>query len=680
MTTTAAPEPTDPHQWLEEVIGDDALTWVRERNARAEAEIGAWPAFAELEADLLAILDSEAKIPVVEKRGEWYYNLWQDSANPRGRWRRTTLESYRSDEPAWETVLDLDALNAAEGENWVWHGAEFLRPAFERCLVFLSRGGADAHVMREFDVTTRQFVDGGFFLPEAKGSAGWVDGDTLFVQTDFGPGTMTASGYPRLAKRWRRGTALDSATTVFAGETSDIAVDAEHDPTPGFERDFVRRAITFYTDELYQLAGDGALVKLDLPDSAIKGVARQWLTVQLRDDWQLGGVVHPAGSYLVTDLDAFAAGERAFTVLFEPTERTSLVDATWTRHHLVLNVLDDVKTRLTVLTPGPDDWARSPFPGVPSLGTVVVAAVDPDESDDVWVTSSDFLTPTTLSIARAGEAPQPLKAMPAYFDATGHTAEQRFAVSADGTRVPYFVVSPRDGSAAGDRPTLLYGYGGFEVSMLPAYSATIGKAWLERGGTYVVANLRGGGEYGPRWHAAALRENRPRAYEDFAAVARALIDGGVTSPRRLGTMGGSNGGLLMGNMITEYPELFGAIVVQVPLLDMRRYHRLLAGASWMGEYGDPDRPEEWAFIQTFSPYHRFDPARPCPPVLFTTSTRDDRVHPGHARKMMAMMEAAGKDVRAYENIEGGHGGAADNRQRAHMTALAMAFLWQQLAG
>ena len=668
----------DPHQWLEDVTGERALDWVRARNAKAEAELAATPQFRQLEADILAVLDSDAKIPGVYKQGEWYYNFWQDKANPRGIWRRTTLAEYRKPSPKWETVLDIDALNKAENENWVWHGANCLRPAYDRCLIALSRGGADADVTREFDLATRSWVKDGYFRPEAKGGMSWIDQDNVFVYSDFGDGSLTTSGYPRIAKLWKRGTPLSAAQTVYEGKPTDMYIAAMHDDTPGYERDFVSNTIAFYNNELYLRGKDGTLSKIDVPNSVEKGVVRQWLTLQPREDWTVGGKTYKAGSYLVADFDGFMAGKRDITVLFEPDERSSLAGATWTRNRVVLNVLRDVKNELVVLDPG-SNWARSPFAGAPAVGNVVsVSAVDSDESDAVWLVTSGYLAPSTLSIAEIGQAPEPLKTMPVFFDASKFAVAQHFATSKDGTRVPYFIVQPRGQQADGKNPTLLYGYGGFEISMTPGYSGTLGKGWLEKGGTYVVANIRGGGEYGPRWHQAALKQNRHKAYEDFAAVAQDLIARRITSPAHLGIQGGSNGGLLMGNMLTQYPELFGAVVVQVPLLDMRRYNQLLAGASWMAEYGDPDKPEEWAFIRSFSPYHLFDPAKTYPATLFTTSTRDDRVHPGHARKMMALMEAAGKDVRYYENIEGGHGGAADNKQRAHMTALAYTFLWNQL--
>ncbi len=669
----------DPYAWLEDVGGDRQLAWVREQNAKSEAELASTPEFKRLEADILAILDSDAKIPGVEKIGAHYYNFWKDKQNPRGLWRRTTLEEYRKDKPAWETVIDLDALNKAEGENWVWHGAECLKPAYERCLVALSRGGADADVTREFDLGAKQWVKDGYFRKEAKGALGWIDRDTVYVYTDFGPGSMTSSGYPRIVKQWKRGTPFEAATVVYEGKPDDMYIAAVHDDTPGYPRDFVSRTLAFYNDELYLRGADGKLAKVDVPNSVNKSVQREWLTLELREPWTVGGKTYKAGSLLATKFDDFMAGKREFAVLFEPTDDSSLSGYTWTKSHLVLNVLQDVKSRLSVLTPAAGDWKRSAFAGAPAIGTVAVTAVDVDESDAVWLTATDFLTPTTLSLAEVGKAPEQLKSNPVFFDASRHSVEQHFATSKDGTKVPYFLVRPKDLKLDGAAPTLLYGYGGFEISLTPTYSGGVGKGWLEKGGVYALANIRGGGEYGPRWHQAALKANRHKAYEDFAAVADDLVARKFTTPAHLGVQGGSNGGLLTGNMLTQYPDKFGAVVIQVPLLDMKRYSHLLAGASWMAEYGDPDKPEEWKYIQTFSPYHLFDPAKDYPPVLFTTSTRDDRVHPAHARKMMAKLLAAKKDARYYENIEGGHGGAADNKQAAHMQALAYTFLWQQLS-
>ena len=671
------PPSDDPHAWLEDVQGEKALGWVKARNAKAEAEIAGSPTFRQLEADIRAILDSDAKIPGVEKIGDYYYNFWKDKQHERGVWRRTTLAEYRKPEPKWETVLDLDALNRAENAKWVWHGADCLRPKYERCLIALSPGGSDADVTREFDLTTKQFVQDGFFRPEAKGGLAWIDEDTVYVFTDFGPGTLTSSGYPNVVKEWKRGTPLSAARTVYEGKPGDMYIAAMRDHTPGWQRDFVSRTLAFYNDELYLRNADGSLAKIDVPNSAQKNVHKEWLLLELREPYAAGGKTYAPGSLIAANFGDFMAGKREFTALFEPDEHSSLAGYAWTKDHLVLNVMQDVKNRLSVLTPGKGGWAKSTFVGAPTIGTLGVGAVDADDSNAVWLTATDFLTPTTLSIAEIGRQPEVLKSNPVFFDGSKDVIEQHFATSKDGTKVPYFLVRPQTLKFDGKAPTLLYGYGGFEVSMTPAYSGGIGKGWLEKGGVYALANIRGGGEYGPRWHQAALKANRHKAYEDFAAIADDLVARKITSPRHLGTMGGSNGGLLMGNMLTQYPEKFGAIVVQVPLLDMKRYSHLLAGASWMAEYGDPDTAD-WDFIQTFSPYHLFDANKTYPATLFTTSTKDDRVHPGHARKMMALMEAAGKDVRYYENIEGGHGGAANNAQAAHMNALAYTFLWQQL--
>lgn len=673
------PPSDDKYAWLEDVTGDKPLEWVKTQNAKTDAKLAATPEFKQMEAGIRAVLDSDAKIPGVQKIGPYYYNFWKDATHERGLWRRTTLEQYRTAQPQWETVLDLDALNKAEGENWVWHGADCLQPEYKRCLIALSRGGADADVTREFDLPSKQWVKDGFFRPESKGGLGWIDQDTVYVYTDFGAGSMTTSGYPRVVKQWSRGTPLESAVMVYEGKPEDMYIAAGRDNTPGYQRDFVTRSLAFYNDELYWRGADGRLTKVDAPNSANKSVHKEWLLLELRDPWTVGGMAYPAGSLLATRFDDFMAGKRAFDVLFAPTDTTSLAGYSWTKSHLVLNVLDDVKNRLNVLTPGKGGWKKSEFVGAPTFGTLAVGAVDSDESDAVWLTATDYLTPTTLSLAEIGKAPEQLKAMPVFFDASKDVIEQHFAISKDSTRVPYFLVRPKDLKFDGTAPTLLYGYGGFEISLTPNYSGGLGRAWLDKGGVYVVANIRGGGEYGPRWHQAALKENRPRAYEDFAAVAKDLVARNITSPQHLGVQGGSNGGLLTGNMLTQYPELFGAVVVQVPLLDMKRYNHLLAGASWMAEYGNPDKPEEWAYIQKFSPYHLFDPGKQYPPVIFLTSTRDDRVHPGHARKMAAKMIDAGKDVTYYENIEGGHGGAANNAQSAHMGALAYSFLWEQLS-
>jgi len=638
------------------------------------------PGFAALRDRLLAIYDSKDRIPYVAARGGWLYNFWRDEANPRGLWRRTTLAEFQRPTPAWEVLLDLDALGKAEGENWVWHGANALYPDYDRCLLSLSRGGADATVVREFDVPTRSFVADGFTLPEAKTDVAWKDRDTITVGTDFGPGSLTDSGYPRLVKEWRRGTPLAEAVTIFEGQTTDVSVFGYREHDHGQVRDWVGRSPTFFTRELYLRDGD-VRRKLETPDDATADVWDDQLLVALRSAWTVGDTTWPAGALLATPFADFLAGGRAFTMLFAPTPRTSLEGYTTTRTAILVTELEDVKSRVYVhrRAPGtPTGWTRTRV-DAPDVGALSASAYDEDTSDDYWFTESGYTTPATLSLASL-EPPRrvPLKANPAFFDATGLVATQHFATSADGTRVPYFQVARADLVLDGTAPTILDGYGGFEVSMTPGYDATAGAAWLERGGVMVVANIRGGGEYGPAWHQAARGHARQRAYDDFIAVAEDLIARRVTSTPRLGIIGGSNGGLLVGVMLTQRPDLFGAVVCQVPPPDMRRYHKLLAGASWMEEYGDPDDPADWAAIATYSPYQNLRAGVTYPRTLFTTSTRDDRVHPGHARKMVAALLAHGQDLLYYENIEGGHGGAADNQQAAYMSALAYAFFARQL--
>ena len=672
----------DPYRWLEDVTGERALSWVRERNAETIAELTGTSRFEALRAEIREVLDSTDRIPYITRRGGYRYNFWRDREHPRGLWRRTTLAEYRKDRPDWEILLDVDALGRDEGENWVYGGAQCLRPDYRRALVRLSRGGADASVVREFDIERREFVSDGFQLPEAKSIVRWIDADRIYVATDFGPGTLTTCGYPRTVRQWRRGTPLEQAELVYEGKPDDIEVYADHDDTEGFERDFVGRVLDFYRSELYQRSGD-RLRRVEVPDDAIVGVYRRWLLVELRSEWTVAET-YPAGCLLVADFDEFmAAGPgtagRTLRVLFTPDERTARAGYSWTRHHLILDVMHDVVSHLSVLTPA-RDWRAMPLTDTPPLCTAGAWGTDRDTDDEYLLDLDGFLTPSTLAIGTIGAGPAVvLKRAPSFFDGAGLAVRQHFAVSDDGTRIPYFVVAPAEPAVPpGGRPTLLYGYGGFEVSLQPGYSGGLGRAWLARGGCYVLANIRGGGEYGPRWHAAALKGHRHRVYEDFAAVARDLVARGLTTPPRLGAEGGSNGGLLMGVMLTRYPELFGAIVAAVPLLDMLRYHTLLAGASWMAEYGDPDDPTEREDLLRFSPYHQLRAGRRYPPTLLTTSTRDDRVHPGHARKLVARMREYGLPVSYYENIEGGHGGAADNKQAAFMSALAYTFLSKQL--
>ncbi|MGH3776809.1 MAG: prolyl oligopeptidase family serine peptidase [Pseudonocardiaceae bacterium] len=670
----------DPYRWLEDVTGERALSWVRERNSETVAELTGGSRFETLRAEIREVLDSTDRIPRITRRGGYRYNFWRDREHPRGLWRRTTLAEYRKERPDWEILLDVDALARDEDENWVFHGAQCLRPDYRWALVSLSRGGADAAVVREFDIDRREFVTDGFQLLEAKSFVGWIDADRIYVATDFGPGTLTTSGYPRTVRQWRHSTPLAEAEVVYEGRPDDISVSAYHQHTEGFERDFVRRAVDFYHCELYQRCGD-RLRRVEVPDDAIVGVYRQWLLIELRSDWTVGET-YPAGCLLVTDFDDFMAlgggAAAGLRVLFTPDEHTSLAGYSWTRHHVILDLMHDVVSHLSVLTPA-EDWGARSLTGTPPLCSASAYGTDPDTDDEYLLDINGFLTPSTLAMGTIGAGPAvALKQEPFLFDGEGLAVHQHFAVSDDGTRIPYFVVAPDSAVPLGGWPTLLYGYGGFEISLQPGYGGARGRAWLARGGCYVVANIRGGGEYGPRWHSAALKRHRHLVYEDFAAVARDLVTRGITTPPRLGAEGRSNGGLLMGVMLTRYPELFGAIVAAVPLLDMLRYHELLAGASWTAEYGDPDDPAQREHLLRFSPYHQLHAGRRYPPTLLTTSTRDDRVHPGHARKLVARMREYDLPVSYYENIEGGHGGAADNEQAAFMSALAYEFLWRHL--
>jgi prolyl oligopeptidase len=678
MTQAQDAPDEDPYLWLEDVTGAAALAWVRHRNAEAMGKLTGGIRFQDLRAEIREVLDADDRIPFVRRRGGYLYNFWQDAAHPRGLWRRTTLAEYRGARPGWEILLDVDALAEKEGEGWVWQGATLLRPGgYRLALVQLSRGGADAAVVREFDVAERRFVAGGFGVPEAKTDAGWIDAGRIYLGTDFGPGSLTSSGYPRVVKEWRRGTPLSEATVVYEGKPEDVSVAAFHDPAEDFERDFVLRSIDFYRSEWQLRTASGDLVRVPVPEDAIVDIHREWLLVRTRSPWTAGGTTYPAGALLVTRFEAFLAGDRELTVLFEPDAHTSLSYHAWTRNHLILNMLSDVRSQLAVFTPAGGEWRRDALPGVPEFAHTDIVDTDPYDSDEYMLVSSGFTEPDTLRRGHIGGRAETLKQAPVFFDATGLSVRQFFATSADGTQVPYFVAGS---SHPASGPTLLTGYGGFEISLTPSYDGVVGRGWLARGGTYVVANLRGGGEYGPDWHQSATKQHRHRVYEDFAAVATDLVNRDITTPSRLGIEGGSNGGLLMGVMLTRYPELFGAIAIQVPLLDMRRYHELLAGASWMAEYGDPREPAGWTYLRPFSPYHNVSAGRPYPPVLLITSTRDDRVHPGHARKMTARLREHGYDVSYYENIEGGHGAAADNEQRALKWALMLEFMWQKLTG
>ena len=670
----------DAYVWLEEVEGEKALAWVEEQNAVSLGHLESLPVFGPLRERNLEIYNSDERIPFPAMRGDHVYNFWRDEDNIRGRWRRMLLDDYVEGGKEWELVLDIDKLAEGEDEDWVWKGAQCLRPEYRRCLLNLSRGGADAVVVREFDVETKTFVMDGFSIPEAKQRVSWIDANSVWVGSDFGEGSLTDSGYPRTARLWKRGEPIEEATEVYAGEQPDVAAGVYRtwDRDKGY--DIAYRTPSFFETLNYLYMGGGRFEHIDIPkDADFLGVMNGQMLVQLKTDWQIEDTTYPQAALLSIDFARFMDGDRDFETLIVPGESMAIPRGgiITTRDYIIVRLLDDVVSKVLRFSFVDGKWVSEGIE-TEDLGTITLGSSS-DESNIFFFTYENFLTPDTLYVADdGGRTVKALRSLPEFFNSEGMTAEQHFATSKDGTRVPYFVVLPKGFEPDGTTPTLMYGYGGFEISRTPSYSATVGHSWLERGGAFVVANIRGGGEYGPRWHHAALKENRQRAYDDFIAVGEDLIARGITSAEHLGIRGGSNGGLLTGVMLTQRPNLWGAVVIQVPLLDMKRFNKLLAGASWMGEYGDPDT-DDWSYIKEYSPYHNLDPEADYPTPFFTTSTRDDRVHPAHARKMVARMKEMGHELLYYENTVGGHAGASDNEQLARAEALIYSYLWDQLA-
>lgn len=665
----------DPYIWLEEVESEKALEWAKSRSDEDTAVLEAVPEYSEIHAELLEVYNSQERIPTPAIRGDWIYNFWRDAEHVRGIWRRTSLSEFTKDEPAWETVLDVDALAEADGENWVWKRASCLAPEHRHCMVLLSRGGADATIAREFDTTKRAFVAGGFALPEAKLEVNWKNENTLWVGTDFGEGSLTTSGYARLAKEWKRGTALQDARIVFEASMDDVGASAYSSHTANGRYDLVTQVPEFFRSTIYLMLG-GRLVKLDLPtDVDFHGFFKDQMLVSLRSDWHVDDATYPQGGLLAIALDDFLAGSRKFDVLFAPEERTSLQQVDWTANNLIYTTLDNVRGKLFRLALTKAGWSSEEV-AVPGIGTVSIGTVS-DNTDDFFFTYTDFVTPTSLYLVRGTHEPKRSKSTPDWFDTTGMEVAQHEATSKDGTRIPYFLFTPEGFEANGSNPTVISAYGGFEISRLPRYSATVGKSWVSRGGVYVVANIRGGGEFGPKWHQAAVKEKHQNNFDDLIAVAEDLIKRKITSPEHLGIIGGSQGGLLVGGSFVQRPELFSAVVSAVPLFDMKRFNKLLAGASWMAEYGDPDT-EDWEFMRLWSPYQNLKKDADYPEVFFWTNTRDDRVHPAHARKAVAKMTDMGHKVFYYENTEGGHGSGADLNARAYTNALSYAYFWMKL--
>ncbi len=692
-TSNAQPAETgaaaDPYLWLEEIDSPQVRTWVEARNRETVSEL-CDAQFENDRATVLDILNAPDRIPWVQQRGQLVYNFWQDAEHRKGLWRRTTLASYRCENPDWETLLDVDLLAESEAEDWVWRGCATMAPEHRRGLVHLSRSGADAVVIREFDLAEKRFVDDGFYLAEAKGGAQWVDENTLLVSSALGgEAFQTVSGYARTARLYRRGAEFAAAPVVFECKREDMAAWGGRDRGPRYARTQYRRQIDFEHHEDFVERGGSGRIKLDIPADANVSVEHDWLVLNLRTDWNVGGRLYRAGALLITALSAFLTGGRDFTVLFEPSPRLFLQNFGAIGDVVAMIVLDNVRSRIFLARFAEGGWKINSVEGFSDLSILGIFSLASD--DDDWfagnvrergvfvVTSQNSLTPPTLSLFRFGQPPELLKQSPQRFDAAGLEITQHEAVSIDGVRIPYFQIARQKLTYDGSNAVLLSGYGGFQISSLPYYSAATGKLWLEQGGVHVIANIRGGGEFGPDWHKAGMREGKKLAHDDFAAVAKDLIARGVTRPERLACVGGSNGGLLVGNMLTRYPELFGAIECAVPLLDLKRYTKLTAGSSWISEYGDPDNPADWAFMREMSPYQAAQAGRPYPPILLTTSARDDRVHPGHARKMAAKLLALGYRVYYYEPREGGHAGATDNAHVAFNTALDFAFLRKTIA-
>ncbi|MFN5614224.1 MAG: prolyl oligopeptidase family serine peptidase [Brevundimonas sp.] len=674
----------DDHLALEEVQGAEAMAFVRASNARALAALTTDPRYETFRTEAEAILTSQDRLPSPSFLGDGVGNFWQDAANPKGVWRRTSLDSYATEAPAWEVLLDVDALARAESVDWVFKGANCLAPDDRRCLVSLSEGGKDAVVVREFDTVTKAFVEGGFSLPEGKHRISWLDADTLLVATDFGSGTLTESGYPYIVKALGRGQALAQATEVYRGDAADggYGVNAVvlRDAAGAVEAVLFRRPLDTFRAETWQWL-DGRAVRLDLPQRVgIHGVLGGALVVTPEQDWTVGGAAVEAGTLIAVGLAGLRAGAAGASVqtLFDPGPRQSVEDVAVMRDHVLAVVADNVVGTLRRFSPtGGDAWAAETLE-VPANSAIGLGD-SARSSGRVFVTSQGFLTPPSLGLLPAdATAPQPLKAATPKFDASTHVVEQYEATSADGTRVPYFVVMPRDLARDGQAPTILFGYGGFQVSFPPAYRPEMGKLWLENGGVFVQANIRGGGEFGPGWHQAALRGNRQRSFDDFIAVAEDLIARGITTPDHLGIYGRSNGGVLTSVAMTRRPDLFDAVVIESPLVDMLRYHLLPAGASWIGEYGDPRVSGDAAFIAEYSAYQRLAPGVDYPRAYITTNTLDDRVHPAHARKFAARLGAMGYDHLYFEDTAGGHSNDADPVANARRWARHYVYLAQQL--
>lgn len=668
----------DQYLWLEEVDGQKALEFVNSQNKATVDELSAEKDYQEIYDKSLAIYNSTERIAYPSIKGNYVYNFWKDKDHVRGIWRRSSLDSYKSGTPVWETLLDIDELSKKDDIKWVYKGSTGLYPDYNRFLVNLSKGGGDAVIVKEFDANKKQFIENGFSIDESKGSASYVDENMLIVATDFGEGTMTNSGYPKQVKLWRRGTSLKDAQLIYEGESTDAFMTSGYVLRDGNQaHTLIRRSLTTFSGQ-YMVLVNNEIIKLDIPEDArTNGILNNQLIIQLKSDWKVNSKTYKSGVLLSLNFMELLKGNKEIQVIIEPDEFSSISDVSTTKNKLLIGLLTNVTDQLYIYSFNNGKWVNEKVKA-PDFGSISIITTN-DISDQYFFDFRNFITPSTLYSADANDNTfKAYKSLPSYFDASKYEVKQYKAKSKDGTMVPYFMVAAKNIKKDGNNPTLVYAYGGFEISVSPFYAATFGVSWLDKGGVFVLANIRGGGEYGPKWHQDGIKEKRQNVFDDLYAVSEDLINKKVTSPKHLGVMGGSNGGLLVGVAFTQRPDLYNAVVSQVPLLDMQRYNKLLAGASWMGEYGNPDIPEEWEYIKKYSPYHNLKEGMDYPEVYFGTSTRDDRVHPGHARKMVAKMNDMGYKTYYYENTEGGHAGSSTNEQSAKSNALTFSYLLMML--
>ena len=672
----------DPYLWLEEVQNEEALDWVRGQNASTFEELRENDVYKKLYAEAYAIMTSDARITEGSIEGDYFFNFWQDDIHVRGILRRTSLDDFIAGSPEWETVLDVDALEEAEHRNWVYKGYDCLGGDSDRCLIQVSLGGKDESIYREFSLASKSFVEDGFVVPEAKSNVAWLNEDTLIIGTDWGDGSLTNSGYPLEIRLWERGDDMHVGKSLFTGEVVDTLVAPLVLHNDDKDYPFIVRLYADWNDKQYMRVIDGKpgeIMDWPLRISPTGALAGRVILV-LEQDWAVNDAEYGIGDVIAYDLDSGGT-----ELVFSPTDKQAVTNISVGASGVFVELLDNVKGRLKRVTRSDDGWNAVDIT-MPDNGVVELSATS-SSRDDAFVTYQSTVQPTTMYHVGEDDAVVPVAALPPMYDSTDVVIRQEFAISADGQSVPYFLIGRKDVLEEGNAPTILYGYGGFQIPTLPVYyenpsrpqhGALAGRMWISRGGVLALSNLRGGGEFGPRWHQSALRENRQRAYDDYFAIAEQLIESGITAADKLGALGRSNGGLLLGVALTQRPDLFTALDIGVPLLDMKRYNKLLAGASWMGEYGNPDVPEDWEFIKEYSPYQNMEFGVEYPKVLFYTSTLDDRVHPGHARKMAAMMEDMDQDFFYYENIEGGHGGTANQEQLAMRTALEYAYFVRML--